>query len=1418
MAQTDQRRQEQPQPSGKEGGISANPGDSFVPRPEDIKKLSLDGINVDLLAFDPAGFVKQLLLPKAAWNAKPERPVSEQLLSAASALLKHLSRDGLPRNPDSEETLKQLFSPAVLRGAISRRLHEGRPHPVLSDLAAICFVLHPDGTLQEFRSLSDVLLVSQRRREIQRELADGLISACKVNPKLWGMLEEQRGVLSTGADTLSALFESHHYAELVELPAFVVEQILRSRELPSPTEARVLPREFSLSFRALIDAPGLFPILRHVRQASGTLSEQYVDYLVDAVKRSIEDPRLLSKWVNRHRKSELVRYDQCADSLLRGFVEELFQFDEVRTALARLGDTPSGVISNIKEQRTQLVAGARSSMQKILSRNESFRERDVDAILGELDRYSEFELKSCVELCKQLLAGGTSSGPLLTGCELAARLASAGVSKPEIVIEAFDDSRGWGGAACGSVLRVVLNSQHPSDVANILAKLARSSKWGELLEHWHLVPDRHEGVLYRAMLHHVTDHDILVDQIVAGAKQSGLISEAEIPEILSLKSRQTNNSNIYNVVASLSKIRVRDEGVAQWRARLIESISALPPYYLHDSSRILEGILYEQCLTEEIRGSQLSEGLRMNVCSLKISSSDAAQLSPQCQKALTEVNRWMNGAFSDHALERTLFTSASVLLEGYGQTKRTLRDLQLSVREAARADQSSQATSTLLKAITEFRVAQTKGYSCEALRRRLVRQGLIQYQEQDTSLMAATEMYLRRHGLRGEDAPLVKFPALILLNRIKPRSYQATSNEPSKAGKAARSILVVRRSKEELAQVVSECRKALESELMPKRSRSPLQLVVGQGGRQGIKRAFAKLLLGVSLAAGAVTTADAMKLPVWGAADAASGYRPTDGSAPNGSIPKVARPVAKLSKAFDNINNSYLLYGLVGSNADSAAQPSLSHEGAAEVYSWLLDDGQGEIEELASLELREVRRDSYVPLPIRARVFDPTRTVSSDWIPAQASRDARSHTVEIAIPREHPIDRSLGAAHVTDALGASQEVLSHPRLHFSKIQQASPELAKAIRAARSMSAAEATEHLREVVMELIAYEETPTYDDFTGTFEEYFKLILANRKGICGQFAVVFDEALKQAGVPSCMVSCILPEKDRTTYTTAGAHLTNIVFLLDSDRRVVPRIVDATGASQMEAMGQDASSSSLGRDESSSELGRLVIPTGLAIGSAGLATILMLRRRRREEPLEVSTLIEIPEEMRPPDESRDSGEASIDSSSLPTPEPSAPRIDRFNLMVDWTTRQDSRKDSQEAQRLSLSEITDSDLDSISEEIEASARRLYEITPEVSEILSRVKEPASETTIAIANSWLARMQDPDYRNRWKQYLKRPDLFTPEQEKALLRLARDVVKPFRDEGRYRLMERLSSLSTPKSIDSECLLRALVPLDVDTGSVGR
>ena len=1394
--------------------------ESFAPSSESLLAVSRFGASAELLDLDTHGFLAQLL--QVADKSTERAPLYEELLRISHSLLQKLEQQGLSRNPDVEVVLKDLYSPRLLREAISHLLRDPADHASLVPVVAICFIAHPSAALRECRFLGRQLYRTPGQRTLWSSVADGLVTACTVMPELWTALEPSQRRWLKGPDFLGERFKSCPYSELIRLPSFVVESAFAQTNPPESAHAQRLLTSLIYSPGSILDKPGLLPIVRRLRKASGPLPEDVVSQLVQNVRGALMshlDGSDVARWTRAHRSGELRRSDGHAESILKGFLAEVLSFEEIRAQLSKLGTDPDGIIAAMRLRRSESFVQARDLMLHIIRKDSSFHDEDARKLVSALECYSDEGLERCIRTGGTLIAKGAVPIPGDSGVELAMRYACLGPDKGHHLTEAFALFKVSADPAYEVCIRVACRALPREELAMLLEGLVQGDLTDAVVRAWENIPPGHDTLLFRVLWKHSMQLGVDMPEVAAGCMRWSSMSDFDIRTIFREDVEQirtpTRGSSYACVLLALSKITISDPEFIAWRTSILNQIMVAHANDLvstPEQKALLLSLLYEGTLMQDLARSPLAEGVRTHVCSLKLSTAEVGQLDPVCRKVLGQVNQWMNGAFSDYALERGLFTKASALLGRYGQTRRTLRDMRLEVKQSLRAEPSSKAAHKLLNTIEAFERARRGGRSLERLRRKLAFRGLLRYQEQEVPVLAATETYLRRYGLeldRSQRHPQETFPPLMILKAALNQRY----NIGRTAQRDSHGRRVMRGSPEDLAQLLLQCRKALQVELTVPQPYSFLRLLTIPAERRAFSAVLGKVLLGVSLFVGVGAVGSAFSswqrsLVNRDAKGLSGRENPIKDMTPNGSIPTVERPLAHLSHPLLSWRNSYLVCGLIGANAAKATQPPLLYEGSPRVWSWLEFNEDERVWESGYLTLNSVSQDDFVGVPIGAALFDPTFSIERFPLPVRATRDARDLQIDVRVPVDPPVDTQAMAADLRERIGILHTPLWKPRLPFSTVREVSPDLADAIDQARAMPAAEAAAYLESKVSTLFKYEHTPEYDNFEGTFEEYFRLIVQKRQGICGQFAVVFDEALKQAGIPSCIARVYVPEEDGVTYTTRGAHATNIVFLMSPTQKPLPKIFDATGigASPPATVAGD-----------SITFNDLVLPAGV-VGGLSLTALLALRRQqRRRDRLEEEALASARDNNdQPPEEMTENQEAS-DGEAAQRLSMISPEI----MLSRWVLYHLQKRDHVTAGRRDtggIFDLDDFDIEPALKAADAMRASLFAVEPITLTLLERTGLPHQEVLAGILNAWYRGMQDSNYRREWCTHLQRRDLFSSVEATALVHLACELLPDMKYDGDARaLLPRWNPFYRRAPLDAACLLRAFTPLGKNEDIVG-
>jgi hypothetical protein len=521
--------------------------------------------------------------------------------------------------------------------------------------------------------------------------------------------------------------------------------------------------------------------------------------------------------------------------------------------------------------------------------------------------------------------------------------------------------------------------------------------------------------------------------------------------------------------------------------------------------------------------------------------------------------------------------------------------------------------------------------------------------------------------------------------------------------------------------------------------------------------------------------------------------------------------LAKLSDRLPFVEQSYLVRRLIGADPTGPSQPPLNYPGSDELHKIIADSGKRRLHCQIDITINDVKKGSLIAAPLGAQIIDPSETIIENGDGRfKALKDANELTVSLSIPDRIPELLDAEAMVIRNRLGQRHLPLSKPRLPFSAIKELIPQLAEDIEIAREKPAAEAAWYLRTKVSEIIKYEESPEYNTFSGSFRDYLALVFKNGRGICGQFACIYDEALKHAGIPSAIVSAFVPEKDGVSYTTSGGHATNLVFLLSSDGELAPIIMDATGT------GSDVNSPVREqRDGISLEDLKLPATVAALTGLTGLFAA-FLRRRAQVKEAEIlerlqpdSVIYEEPDAAKLPDDqpANEPNEPTTAVRSIGA----LPLVTKAQVLDKWEM---SLNSDENGRRYTNQPAGKSSFDSdefegnfelmLKNQSEAIVKRTRAVGLLCEVLKSGGIEPDREL-VTILDLWIQAMNGPEYRTKWIKHINK---FKKPEGKALKIFASHVFPELGDSFGSRSM--LSRFFTTKApITEDLLCGSLVPL---------
>jgi hypothetical protein len=829
-------------------------------------------------------------------------------------------------------------------------------------------------------------------------------------------------------------------------------------------------------------------------------------------------------------------------------------------------------------------------------------------------------------------------------------------------------------------------------------------------------------------------------------------------------------------------------------------------------------LLYRNSPEKALEPADQESGKFSYICSLKLSSEELASFPTNYKKLAEKINYSLGRHLSSLNLENAPFVyyNDSFFQDWAAPQKNVFQGVASTYRDL---NHETSATQRLIQAVKIISDANKNGATLEDLRRRLAKQELIKYSKHEINPADATAFYLTKFGI----GPPIEFASFKLLKQALNKTPSSVRPPIRDLGSAPKRHFLEEEPKPEYvvarpAGTLQDLLKRYSHELK-KELPLPHRLTVSKVffGHSSARRALTGPIFEnkwrIAGALIAVSAAWYASRRIWpdntSPGDIGSDPSSPDGLTPNGRVPSDGILLAKTNSPLPSREQSYLVRRLIGADSAGPSQPPLNYPGSDELYKIIANSGESITGHL--MLINEVRKGSLIPAPLGAQIIDPSGTIIENGDGRfSALKDANELPVRLSIPDGIPELLDAEAMVIRNRLGQRHLPLSKPRLPFSAVKELSPQLAEYIETARKMTAAEAAGYLRTKVSEIIKYEESLEYNTFSGSFRDYLALIFKNGRGICGQFACIYDEALKHAGIPSAIVSAFVPEKDGFTYTTNGGHATNLVFLLSREGRIVPVIMDATGAA--------ADVNSPVREQRDGiSLEDLKLPATVAVAT-GLTGLFVAFLKRRAQVRETKIL----ERLQPDSVIHEEPEPAKLEDDQPANEPNEPtttvqsrgalaRVTKAEVLDKWERSFDLIEGEQEQDR--KSEVRSS-FDSLEFEagLEALIADQHEMINERTRRLHKACEILDQSGIVIDGElvtildlWIQAMNDPEYRTKWIEHINK---FKKFEGRALKIFASHVFPELGDSfGSGSMLSRFFTTKAP--ITEDLLCRSLVPL---------
>jgi hypothetical protein len=258
------------------------------------------------------------------------------------------------------------------------------------------------------------------------------------------------------------------------------------------------------------------------------------------------------------------------------------------------------------------------------------------------------------------------------------------------------------------------------------------------------------------------------------------------------------------------------------------------------------------------------------------------------------------------------------------------------------------------------------------------------------------------------------------------------------------------------------------------------------------------------------------------------------------------------------------------------------------------------------------------------------------------------------------------------------------------------------------------------------------------------------KRGICGQFALVYDEALKHTGIPSTLVTCLLAQDDSALIQTSDGHATNLVLLRATDGQIYPVIFDATGSPESQSRVP--------------ALRDLAVPAGL-LGVLGISSLTLLLWRRRNSAWRIK--------INDQDINDQQGAKAhgLNSGSAVSTVGNDHRKTVDQLVEDWVIRITSIKDPASASEADLNKPrgaeawSEAELSKLVEELEQLGSAIEGNRAKASEFMRSLGgkiEPALEPVIS---AWLIAIKDQRLASQWLTLIQGDSSISKEELKTL-----------------------------------------------------
>lgn len=1377
------------------------------------------------LKVDPAGFLQWLKqADERERTSASGNTISMHLLKWAGPILREVENAGPFQNPQTTETLKGLYSPELLRFTIVHALSLSSSDTFLecwgTRCIALCFMFNPSETLRELAFLSRQILPSERLFALISRAGEGVIDACIAVPSLWSHLTlSQHASALSGPIKLETLFKDIECERLCHFPADVARYVLQHQSVKAV---------HSLHVSGILDYPGLPTVLKFLKfKLEPEAFERVADQMRQTVCWQLANSESTAEWVSARKHAGPMRTISAAHTILR----ELYCICAPVGEEAKAGAEFDALVASEEVKRLDLLRDASSTCDTWLRKGSFLTPQELKELLNDLRSYSNEQLQTVIADGNSLEKGEPPTVRIRNPASFLLYLYAIHALPPfdHHTINELIRDRSVKGENYTAVLRVAL-THHLIETEGVM--------FGSFLGNTLALPlssDPRYAWINRGLLLKLKvilpfcgtspELERLVDErlrIGNAAQDEYLIQIAR----QGIRTESAEGAHRY-VLDTLRNLNTSEYGIQSWRDNFLQAYAkecCLPPGdYAWDNRKSgnTQRMLFGEHRLVPLDESDRAAGRAFRACLPNISSRQKKKLEQSEQQLYHQVSKLLRCTLSEWQQPGWSFKRVSKdHIHNYDGAL-SITSLREQAADVLVGKPDSELAPIIIKLCDAFERAAASGKTYARLAQTLAAKKLIVFQESLASPDECSKATLALYGVAAEPAFVqVYFPAISLMKKSVP-SPTIISNQETR-----QKFEVIPAPKEELESLLRSCQKLIE---IDSQFRGPINfprlMTIPRERNSFLLRAGQRVTLTLALVggAGAITELALERSSSPGAATqpgpdvlGTGVASPQSDLYPSGSIPSVRAQIAHLSNRLSSSSlDHYLIDSFVGATSSSAQQPALRGPQLEVVRSIIQRMTRLPRGNSAILYLDKHAQGDFVPVPVGAAVESHlhAREDVFSWLGASLYPQSKG-PFKISIPSNIEIDSSATAGRCRELIGDKCAQLSTPRMELSEIETASPTLAKAIREARGMPAFEGAEHLRKAVSRIIKYEESPQYDQFRGNFAEYFRSILRTGQGVCGQFAVLYDESLKQAGIPSCLISAVIPDKKApTVYFSDGFHAANMIFVPDRSGRLIARLMDATGAQEKEKEKKTVQES---------YLETLTLPVGLGLTSAALGLWLAAANRRRRAYQEAKALTlaykgEVPEEPENP------GELDRDASdSMPT-DPTRVHREKATALPAYRVSSASvlkwvNQHPGSMILVSLDGAGGLDFERFASSTGELLDKLSTVTESTQRILARLQLSSPQAdgwglddyleTVQVINAWQEAIKDPSYRANWIHSIKANTNLDGKSKAQLLALLSESGVD-KENVLRRTMRKLLGSGDQAPIDAELFLKTAVPI---------